>query len=57
MEKRILSLILVFVALYGGIWLFNHVNAWVGIIAIIFVIYVIIKLIVLTIKKQEKDEK
>ena len=57
MEKIILYTIVAFIAFYGGVWLFNHVNPWIGIIAIIVVIYVIFKFIVLTLKKQKNDEK
>ena len=51
MEKKVLFVIVVLAAIYGGIWLFNHFNPWVGIVAIVIVAYVVIRTISLTIKK------
>jgi len=55
--KKIVLALLTFVALYGGLWLFNHVNAWVGIAEIILVIYVFIKIILSTTKNKQNNEK
>lgn len=44
-------------ALYGGLWLFNHVNAWLGIAAVIIVVYAVAKLIVSTLKNKNQNEK
>lgn len=55
--KEIAFVLITFVALYGGLWLFNHVNAWIGIAEIILVIYVFIKIILSTIKNKKNNEK
>lgn len=55
--KGIAFVLITFAALYGGLWLFNHVNAWIGIAEIILVIYVLIKIILSTIKNKKNNEK
>lgn len=57
MEQKTIFVILALAALYGGLWLFNHVNAWIGIAAVIIVAYAVIKIILLTIKNKKNNEK
>lgn len=54
MEKKIIFVILTLAALYGGLCLFNHVNAWLGIAAIIIVAYAVIKIILLNLKNKQQ---
>ena len=54
--KRFFLLIIVLADLYGGIWLFNHVNGWLGICVILVGLYIIAKFIVSFIKNHKKDE-
>lgn len=39
MQKTIFLVLLFFILLYGGVWLFNHINAWLGFAFIGGVIY------------------
>lgn len=57
MERKTIFVILAIAALYGGLWLFNHVNAWIGIVAVIIVAYVAIKIILLTLQNKKNNEK
>ncbi|MBQ9646118.1 MAG: hypothetical protein IJV24_07160 [Prevotella sp.] len=61
MEKQIRKMaavvLLGLAAVYGGVWLFNHINAWLGIVAVIIVIYVTIKLMVSIFKNKKDNEK
>lgn len=57
MERKTIFVILALAALYGGLWLFNHVNAWIGIAAVIIVAYVVIKIILLTLQNKKNNEK
>ena len=57
MERKTIFVILALAALYGGLWLFNHVNAWIGIAAAIIVAYVVIKIILLTLQNKKNNEK
>ena len=41
LHKILLAFIALFVAGFAGIWLFNHVNPWIGIAAILLIIYAI----------------
>ena len=55
MERKTIFVILALAALYGGLWLFNHVNAWIGIAAVIIVAYVVIKIILLTLQNKKEQ--
>lgn len=57
MKQKTIFVILALAALYGGLWLFNHVNAWIGIAAVIIVAYVAIKIILLTLQNKKNNEK
>lgn len=57
MEQKTIFVILALAALCGGLWLFNHVNAWIGIVAVIIVAYVAIKIILLTLQNKKNNEK
>lgn len=54
MEKKILFVLLTLASIYGGFWLFNHINAWVGIILILIIAYVVIKILLTTFKNKTK---
>lgn len=43
--KNTIYLVICLIALYGSLWLFNHINAWLGILSIIAIIAIIIKTI------------
>lgn len=45
MKKITIKIILFFVSIYGNIWLFNHINGWLGILGIIITILITIKII------------
>ena len=57
MNKIIGLIILFFVAEYGAIWLFNHINPWLGIATFFVVIIAYINYIIKQIKKQNQNEK
>ena len=57
MEQETIIVILALAALCGGLWLFNHVNAWIGIAAVIIVAYAAIKIILLTLQNKKNNEK
>ena len=48
--------LLVFLMLFAGIWLFNHVYAWLGVVFIIAAIYAAIRYAILIIHKLNKNE-
>lgn len=54
--KKVAIAIVLLAVLYGGIWLFNHINGWVGIAVIIIGLYAVVKFIVSLIKNYNKDE-
>ncbi len=43
--KIIIFLVILFMFIYGNIWLFNHINGWLGILGIIITILIAIKII------------
>jgi hypothetical protein len=45
MNKIIFYIILIFIGLYGSLWIFNHINAWVGIFSSIIVIILALNII------------
>jgi uncharacterized membrane protein len=50
MKKWILKITLLLMGFYTGIWLFNHINAWIGIVCVLLMIYISIKIIIKQIK-------
>ncbi len=56
MERNVLYVIIVLLALYGGLYLFNHINAWIGIIAIIIVAFIVIKKIINYLKTKNYEK-
>jgi len=49
------TLIIIFVlaAFYGGFWLFNHVNAWIGIAIIFLTLYITVKQLIKYLNKDK----
>jgi len=45
MNKFIIYTILVLIGLYMSVWLFNHINAWVGIFSAILIIILVINIL------------
>lgn len=46
--------VLITLALFSSVWLFNHVNPWVGFILAIVVIYFSIKIVINKLKQKLK---
>lgn len=56
MERYCIIILLALAATYGGLWLFNHVNAWIGIAVISGTAYAVIKIFLLTLKNKNNEK-
>lgn len=52
--KTIFQLLLYAVLFYGGLWSFNHINPWIGILIIVLIISYLINKIYKFLKQKSK---
>lgn len=50
-NKILISIIILLVMLFLGIWLFNHISAWLGVAAIVLWLYVVMRVIIYFVKQ------
>lgn len=55
-HQILLSVIILFVMMFAGIWLFNHVYAWLGVVVIILTIYVAVRIVIYFINQSNKNQ-
>ncbi len=55
-HQILLSVIILFVMMFAGIWLFNHVYAWLGVAVILLTIYVAVRIVIYFINQSNKNQ-
>ena len=53
----LLSAVAIAVAMFAGIWLFNHVNPWLGVATVLLTIYAAVRVVIYFINKPNKNKK
>jgi hypothetical protein len=53
-HQILLAAIILFLMMFAGIWLFNHVYAWLGVAVILLTIYAAVRVVIYFINKQNK---
>lgn len=55
-HQILLSVIILFVMMFAGIWLFNHVYSWLGVAVILLTIYATVRVIIYFINQLNKKQ-
>ena len=50
-NKIVISIIILLVMLFFGIWLFNHVSAWLGVTVVVLWLYAVMRVIIYFVKQ------
>ena len=50
-NKIVISIIILLVMLFLGIWLFNHVSAWLGVTVVVLWLYAVMRVIIYFVKQ------
>ena len=53
-HQILLAAIILFLIMFAGIWLFNHVYAWLGVAVILLTLYAAVRIVIYFINKQNK---
>lgn len=53
-HQILLAAIILFLMMFAGIWLFNHVYAWLGVAVILLTLYAAARIVIYFINKQNK---
>jgi hypothetical protein len=53
-HQILLAAIILFLMMFAGIWLFNHVYAWLGVAVILLTLYAAVRIVIYFINKQNK---
>ena len=55
-HKITLSLVALAVAMYAGVWLFNHVDPWLGVATVLLTIYAAVRIVIYFINQSNKNQ-
>lgn len=56
-HKITLSLVALAVAIFAGVWLFNHVDPWLGVATALLTIYATVRIVIYFINQSNKNKK